>query len=237
MKNRSRRLWRFALPAAALALAGCAGAVYLPPPVVDSLAARESLSQSLERRYPPQCRIVQRIALRAGGKQYDLIGYLMIDGDSFRALALGEMSGKILELSLEHGRSVILKKPEGMPSSPLLAGAIEDIRHLFLPPAGQDLAAAGSAARPSALTGTAADGRTVTYLFNVPDRQLTNSIETKAGDILRRVRYSDYRILKSVGSPVPTNIFLENLRFHYTMEIQIIEIIPGPAARRDSGGD
>lgn len=229
MASPSRLYPRFLLGAAALVLfgGGCA-TPYLTPPAIENPALRQVLIETLARRYPPQYRLVQRLALRTGGKQYDLIGYLAVSAaDSFRAVAMGEMGGRIFDFSLAGGRAQIRKKPEKMPAPPLLTGAIADIGHLFLTPSGGGLTLAGGPEGPPALVGFAADGGAVEYLFDPRDQRLTISRESRAGHLVRKARYTDYRVVPGFDRPIPARILLENRRWRYTLEIRTLEIIPG----------
>lgn len=214
---------------AALAVLGCARFPYTPARVAQDPALRETLEGRLAERYPAQFRLVQRLALRALGKQYDMLGYLVVSSpDSFRAVALGEMGGRIFDLSLDRGAAAIVKKPERMPPRPLVAGVIEDIRHLFLPPE-QPLALAEDAEGAPALIGSAG-GRTVEYDFGPPERRLTRSVTAEDGQVVREVVYSGYRSFPGFDVPVPSRIVVENRRWRYTLEVQILEIHPGAAA-------
>lgn len=216
--------------AAALALVGCAGSTCSVPPAFSDPDLREALQRQLTARCPAPYRLVQRLALRAGGRQYDMIGYLVVSADdSFRAVALGEMGGRIFDLSLDRGAAAILKKPEKMPPKPLVSGVIDDIRHLFLPPARATFTLARRPDRLLALVDAAPDGRAVEYDFDPLDQRLVYSSVSEDGRLLREVAYSGYRTVGAFEPAIPTRVVLENRRWHYTLEIEILEIHPGSA--------
>lgn len=211
---------------AAVCLVACAGPRHVLPVRVEDPSLQEELVRSLHRRYPTQYRMVQRLALQTRGKQYDLIGYLVVsDAETLRALALGEMGGRLFDFSLEGSVTTILKKPEGMPGRPLTLGVAEDLRHLFLPP--PDLSLARRADGSPALVGNGPRARAVEYAFDAGGRYLQMSVESEGGRAVRQASYADYRVLAPATEAVPTRIVLENRRWRYTLEIDALELIPG----------
>jgi len=218
----------------AVCLAACAGPRHVLPVRVEDPPVQEALVRSLHRRYPAQYRLVQRLALRTRGKQYDLVGYLVVsDAETLRALALGEMGGRLFDFSLERRVTIILKKPEGMPVRPLTLGVAEDLRHLFLPP--PDLSLARRAGGSPALVGNGPGARAVEYAFDAGGRYLQMSVESEGGGVVRQASYADYRVLAAATEAVPTRIVLENRRWQYTLEIDALELIPGlsPSPNRE----
>jgi len=222
---------------AGLCVAACLAPRHVLPARTDAPAAlQDELTGQLARRYPPAYRAVHRLAISAGGKQYDLVGYLVVTGpDTLRALALGELGGRIFDLALAAGAPAILKKPNSMPPRPLTHGVIGDLRHLFLPPP-PHLAFARSPEGSPALLGEESGERAVEYVFDVAGRHLERSVESEGGRVVREVSYSDYRALGPGAEEVPTRIILENRRWRYRLIAELLELIPG-APPREGGAE
>ena len=183
--------------------------------------------------HPDSYKMVQRIVLEARGKHYDFVGYLRVraPGD-FRALALGEMGGTIFDLSLSEGQPRIPKKPGNMPPAPLREGVIADISHLF---ATGDL-------RVLRYTRDERSGNTVLNLWVEADQgphqvntywldetgRLAGSRETWKSKTVRCAAYRDWKTFPGCSRPLPRRIVLENYRWHYKMEIELLEFHPNP---------
>lgn len=215
--------------AVAMIVAGCARHPYQEGLVESRPEEVKSAVERLESRYPKQFRLKQRLALRALGKQYDMIGYLVVNGDgSLRAVALGEMGGRIFDLALEDGKPKILKKPEKMPPKPLLDGVIGDIRHLFMHPE-HDAAFYRKDERDggcvSLRRGTGKDLKISDFWFDEGTQgELARSLQSDGRRILREAEYFEYKRLPGFKQPIPTRIILKNYRWHYTLEAQALEI-------------
>jgi len=215
-----------------LAMAGgCAWHPYREStlPTLNRPELQQSLLAGLRQRYLEPCRLKQRLALRALGKQYDMIGYLILEpsGD-FRALAMGEMGGRIFDLAMVNGEARIHKKPDPMPPNPLLDGVIGDIRHLFsLPPfAHTTLRTDPRGGVCLSLRGE--KGFIADYDFIGADRpELRHSLESDGRRVIREADYREYDLRLADGQRLPRRIVLRNYRWHYTLEIQTLEIGSG----------
>jgi hypothetical protein len=190
--------------------------------------------------HPDSYKAVQRIVLRAQGKQYDFVGYLRVrDSNNFRALALGEMGGTLFDLALEGGEPRIFKKPENMPPQPLLDGVIGDIRFLFA--AGPlrvlnheyvPLPDWGYVLNVWTDTVNGPDGSQV-YRFD-ESGQLIGSRETWKGRTVRCASLRDWRLFPGCDRALPGRILLENRRWHYEMEIELLKYeAEQPSQKRD----
>jgi hypothetical protein len=187
---------------------------------------------------PDSYKMVQRIVLETRGKHYDFVGYLRVHGPAdFRALALGEMGGTLFDLSLKEGQPRILKKPGNMPPAPLAEGVIGDISHLF----------ATGALRVLHYTRDERLGNIVLNLWVEADQgphqantywldetgRLAGSRETWKGKAVRCAAYRDWKTLPGCSRPLPGRIILENYRWHYKMEIELLEFHPNPTNKEE----
>lgn len=236
LRNKIRSLVLLAGIVFPLFTAGCALHPYQAAPVVENPELQRRYLEVLQKRYPAQFRLKQRLALRALGKQYDMIGYLAIQpGGDFRAYGMGEMGGRIFDLALEKGAPKIYKKPDTMPPNPLLDGVIGDIRHLFEIPAFTSASLHLSDRRGSFLALRQGVSRLSDYHFEGDgpgvQPELRSSLESDGRRILRETGFSNYRILPGYDRPVPTHIVIKNYRWHYEMEIEALEIIPGGSSQ------
>ncbi|MEI8079026.1 MAG: hypothetical protein WCH61_05280 [bacterium] len=219
--------------AALVVAGGCAWHPYRvsTSPPLDRPALQQSVLASLQHRYPAPCRLKQRLALRALGRQYDMIGYLAIaPGGDFRALALGEMGGRIFDLALDQGVAKIHKKPEAMPPNPLLDGVIGDIRHLFTLPAFTHATLRTDLQGRVSLSLAGEPGAMADYDFTgdeVPE--LRHSQESDGRRIIREADYAEADFRLDASRRIPRRMILRNYRWHYTLEIQNLELVSGAA--------
>lgn len=231
-RNRQTTIAHFSLALAALlmlALSACATHRYEPGKAVVNEKLRLSLEEKLGQTYPPQFKMSQKLALLIGRKQYDFIGYLIFKkpGD-FRALAMGEMGGKVFDFLASGGGHKILKKPPLMPVRPLEDGVMGGIHHLF---GLYNMDAAYLIARPGKQLGLvvpAGRGRLMEYVFQARAHELTSSQEIENGRVVREAFYSGYRKLKGWSRPIPTHIELHDYKWHYDIKVDVLELTPLP---------
>lgn len=178
--------------------------------------------------YPQEFRISQHIIMKAGGKEYDFIGYLAKNrnGD-FRALAFGEMGGKLFDFMEKNGQREVLLRPEGMPINPLSDGVMGDISHLYK----SDLHGAYLARKEDntlSLVVRQKDGGFTEHSFSRGKERGMASLEAAGGRIIRRAEYTDYRLFPGWDRPIPSRIILSNFRWHYDLRIELLTIDAGP---------
>ena len=111
---------------------GCTGTKYpAPVPAHYAEGQRERMLELIDP-YPGEFRLSQHIIMKASNKEYDFLGYLVVKRKKgFRALAFGEMGGRVFDLIERDGKREIAAKPGAMPSNPLLDGVMEDVSHLY----------------------------------------------------------------------------------------------------------
>ena len=210
--------------AALVLLGGCMR--YHPPEggLLDDPDMRATCLETINTLYPESFQLVQRIGLIARNKQYDFVGYLAVDREhGFRAIAAGEMGGKVFDFLARGNDYRILLKPDAMPEKPLLAGVMGDIAHLF------GSAADGQAAH----LWRSSDGKLVLvvsegdqlqeFAFDASGQNLTHSLEAENGKIVRRAFYKDYRLFPGWDRSLPEHIVIENYRWCYKLEIELLK--------------
>lgn len=233
-----RRIFLRGAPLAALLLATACATRYAPPAgdPIDDPATRTACIETLREAYPDSFKMVQRLALTIRGRRYDFVGYLIVRrGAGFRALTLGEMGGKVFDLESKDGERRILLKPDSMPPNPLIDGAMGEIAHLFDPRAAQDARLVRSAeGRP--ILSSESEGVVREDTFDAPGRPVLRSIEARDGRIARRATYETPRLFAGWPRPIPTRIRIENLRWRYELDIQLLEfhVLPDDAGGPES---
>lgn len=201
---------------------GCATPRYaLPPPARDADAATARMA-ALVAPYPAEFRMSQRIILSVNGKEYDFIGYLAVTKNhGFRAMAFGDMGGRVFDFVEKDGVREILSKPDGMPSGPLLRGVMGDIRHLFMvEPEG-----AYAAAKPENGFSLILKGRggAAEFIFS-GDGLPASSLEVENETPVREASYSGYRVFDGWEKPLPGRIVLVNRRWGYQLRIELLKM-------------
>ncbi|HUT25857.1 MAG TPA: hypothetical protein VM492_16090 [Sumerlaeia bacterium] len=210
------------------ALVALACSRYAPPagrPLEDPDLTQACRSAFLET-YPHTFKMVQRIVLTARGRQYDFIGYLLLHrGEGFRALAAGDMGGKLFEFAAHGKNRRILLKPKHMPSRPLLDGVFGDIRHLFDPEVGSDAQWIRTDEGDMALVQRPGAG-VREYAFDAETRNLVRSREMRDGRVIREATHERYRLFPGWDRPLPSRILLKNRRWRYELEIHLLHLYP-----------
>lgn len=227
------RVRAFLLPLSFLILTSCISPKYIsPPPERDAGTMRDSLMERLDS-FPDEFKISQHIILKVGGREYDLIGYMAMDGTGrFRALAFGEMGGKLFDLMRDESNMTVLLKPEKFPSAPLKDGVMGDISHIFRPALNKDAYLAGHTDDRVSLVDAQSDGKLLEYIFSGDNLLLTNSIEVFKGKILREAEYLEYRHFPDLNRPVPSRIILRNHRWGYSFTVELLKIDTGRIEER-----
>lgn len=221
-----------ALSIGVILISGCASPRYTPPvPIPKAEPGMDSMLTLLDC-YPKEFRISQHIIMKAGGKEYDFIGYLAKNSNGdFRALAFGEMGGKIFDFMEKNGQREVLSRPESMPVNPLIDGVMGDISHLYT----SDLNGAYMARKEDntlTLVVRQKDGRFTEHSLSRENDKRTASVEAAGGRVVRRAEYTDYHIFPGWDRPLPSRITVANLRWHYELRIELLKIDTTPVDER-----
>lgn len=229
MKGPSARL--LTLLAIAALLPSCAPARHITTAVAAADDPGRPLLAGLAARYPSEFSASQRILLTVHGREYDLAGFLARKGGTTRALAYGELGGKIFDFELAREGSRVLLKPDGMPRRPLSKGVLRDIAHLYgaAEVRGRPLLIERPAGGVCLVVPEAGTAIVTEYLFSKGDGSCEAVIESRRGKIVRRVEFSDYRLFPGWERPVPALILVRNYRWDYTLRIELLTLHAGPA--------
>lgn len=207
---------------------GCMGTKYsVPVPALNAEGQRERMLELLDI-YPGEFRLFQHIIMKVNGKEYDFMGYLVVKRmKGFRALAFGEMGGRIFDFIERDGKREIAAKPGAMPSSPLLDGVMGDISHLYDTVQFEDAYPSMKGENTLSLVLRKWGHGFSEFVFS-SSGDLLASIEAVDGRLVRRANYADYRLYQGWARPLPSRITLINHRWHYELRIELLKIDPGP---------
>lgn len=212
-----------------LADLGCVSPRYVIQPPAQNTDVEQSRMAALVAPYPAEFRISQRIILSINGKEYDFIGYLAAKRDGgYRAMAFGDMGGRVFDFAEQDGKREILSKPAGMPSGPLLDGVMGDVRHLFMvKPEGSYVASRREGGLSLILKGR----NGVSEFVFADDGILASSLEVENGTPVREAVYSGYRVFRGWEKPLPSRIVVNNKCYGYQLRIDLlkIDVTPGDA--------
>lgn len=191
------------------------------------------LFQPLDRsellKFPESYRLVQRVRLNVRGRSFDFIGYLAIQGDCLRGVALMEVGGEMFDLLACAGKTNVLKNPGRVPRAPLRRGIMRELACLF-------------AAAPSA--SPAADGGGNERLAMKVKGPLPGFAERMAdpgrvelrlfqnGRIFSEIEISSFRTIDGWPHPVPDTFTLKNKRWGYEMKVELLRMDMRPIAKQ-----
>lgn len=207
---------------------GCMGTKYsVPVPALHAEGQKEAMLKLLDI-YPGEFRLVQHIIMKANGKEYDFTGYLVVKRKKgFRALAFGEMGGRIFDFIEKDGKREIADKPVAMPSGPLLDGVMGDISHLYDTVQFDDAYPSMKGENTMSLVLRKQGNRLSEYVFSSNGGPAA-STEAVDGRLIRSAGYSDYRLYDGWSRPLPSRITLVNHRWHYELRIELLKMDVGP---------
>ena len=209
-----------------LLLIGCARHPYTPGPRLADQSAATRFAARLDQTYPPQFELTQRVTLFILGKRYDMLGFLLYQKHGgFRAIATGEMGGKIFDFLADGSGPRILKKPKTLPPRPLLHGALRDIGHLFDWTPGDNAYLTEREDGRMGLVVPLGDDHLQEYVFDAYE-QLTRSLESMGGKVVREATYEAFHEFKGWSKSIPKRIRLVDYEWHFSMDIETIKIHP-----------
>lgn len=207
---------------------GCVGTKYSAPVPAHLSEGQMERMQGLIDPYPGEFRLSQHIIMKARDKEYDFLGYLVVKRKKgFRALAFGEMGGRIFDLIERDGKREIAAKPGAMPSNPLLDGVMGDINHLYDTGEFEDAYPSMKEGNTFSLVMRKGDNSFSEFVFS-GSGDLITSMEAVDGRLVRSANYSDYRLYSGWERPLPSMITLVNHRWHYELRIELLKMDTGP---------
>lgn len=208
----------------------CASHRYVPGQRIES-REQARLETYLERRYPATLKAVQRLSVTVRRSRHDFLGYLLMrQPNAFRATAMGEMGGRVFDFFAgDDGTLKILKKPRLVPSRPLSDGVMGDILHVYASGLKGEKYVTEAPNGELTLVIRRDANKVAEFIFDPRERKLIRSLEAENGQVIREAWYSDHRKVKGWRRAIPAHIRLNNYRWHYTLEVQILEIAPLPA--------
>lgn len=185
-----------------------------------------SLLNFMKNLYPEEFKMQHRIILKIRKKQYDFLGYILVKRSTgFRAAAYGEMGGKTFEFLLNNNGSEILFKPDKMPINPLLDGVLNDIKHLYLFDPAEKFKIMNNPNNKISLSYQKDKDSTTEYIFAQDKTDiLLKSLEIQKGKIIRVAEYSNYKTYNNFSTPIPSHILLNNYKWKYSIEIDLLGI-------------
>lgn len=211
-----------------LPLTGCVREKYLMPAVSGLSTADTSAAVERVNLYSEEFRVFQHILLNVKGREFDFIGYLAFkEPTGFRALAYGELGGKIFDL-LKRGevREVVFKPPM-MPVDPLMEGVFADIDLIFSAIDGEDSYLGQRDGYAFTLV-NASGGTTKEFFFKAPDGPPSKVIEIEGGRIVREISYGAYKNYPGFAEQLPSFVRVKNNCWQYEMKIELLKIEVGP---------
>ena len=209
---------------------GCASVtIEKKAPLPEMIPLEEELPASV---YPEKFTMNQHIILTIEDKEYDFIGYLTVDRTSgFRAMAFGEMGGKVFDLAFADGTAEILKKPENMPTRPIIEGVIGDIKHIYLQPDFEEAFQIKGENRKSFFI-ILRDTKEHTEYHYTTEKELYHSKYMSKNTIIREASHMDYKNFPGWDLHLPSRIRVINHRWNYRMEVNLIKISEGIKRQR-----
>ncbi len=208
-----------------LTVTGCATHRYEHADPLDNRELHATYLSAVRDRYPDSCRLTQRIVVHAGRRDFDMTGYLFMKPDgSLLALSLGDMGIEMFRFQCDAEQCEVITKPVSFPVDPLYDGVIGDIQHLFAR-AGQSrsyLVRRGHATPCLVLQYD--DGRLDEYQSADDCDFPARSLGVCGGKVVREVTYHSPMSYPGCSHFLPSRIVLRNHRWHYTMEITLLEV-------------
>ncbi len=216
--------WGFA----AFLPSGCAAYRYQPADRLDAEAMRASCLSRINDRLPSSCRLTQRILVSFGRKDFDMTGYLLIRPDgSWLGVTLGDMGIELFRFEYSEGRGKITAQPPSFPLNPLYDGIIGDIQHLFGRKRPSDVYIVQRGESVVGLVMQLDDGDLEEYQFSRSSGSLVRSLGVSGGRIVREAVYHEPTAYPGLQRPLPREIVLNNHRWHYSMEIMLLDVQQG----------
>ena len=166
--------------------------------------------------WPRSYRLVHRLRLDVRGRQYDLIGYLAVAPERWRALALSELGTKVFDLLASPAAYEVVQSPRGMPTAALLDGVMTELNALFASPKPGSGSASGSTVEPSAVQAPRQE--------NPSAQGPVSMILSKGGRVLSEIALQSFRSVEGWPTPVPDRIMITNRYWGYRIEVELLRM-------------
>ncbi len=210
----------FALLLAILILSSCATSKYLPPKSYENPDLKRKYIKMVQGRFPAAFTSRQRIVLEVMGKEYDFVGFLAVEGDSIRALAMNEFGGKVFDILSRGKKSQLLVNLPKLPVKPVLDGVVGDLRLCFHPLPRSSFQLGLKDLEP-VLTGIDEKGAMRLFEFSGKYWEIMHIYEILDG---KKIREANLRFEN--GSP--KYIEIVNHKWRYSMHITILDVKTEP---------
>jgi hypothetical protein len=195
---------------AILSLAACSACAVRPPhPAADP---DPGTGQSGFLILPPSYRMVQRVRLNARGRGLDFIGYLAVNGDRLRAVALMEVGGEVFDLLACAGRMSVLKNPGRVPQAALKGGVMRELSWIFAP--------AAATADPGGKRGERFAMETRIPGPGLPGRVLF----FRNGRLFSEVGINSWQTPSGWPHAVPGSFTLKNMHWGYELTVDLLRM-------------
>ena len=199
----------------------------IPTQKINQDNLKQQYLEILNRQYPAEFKITQRIVLFTRGKQYDFTGYLIMKkSKSFRAVSLGDFGVKIFDFLQKDDKCYIISKPDTLPPNPLIDGVMGDIRHIFDFRPQEKCYLAERDDNQIGLINPIDEKSYEEYLFLKNDFNLIRSFFVSGKKIVSEIEYSNYQKFSDDQLFLPQLIVIHNYKWHYKIEVELLKIEP-----------
>ena len=185
----------------------------------------QALRSLVSHLYPRSFCAVHRGILEAGGKNYVLDGYLLVNGpDSFRLTVKADMGGTVFELAKSPGReTVVTKNSLGLRRAWLEQGAARDVVALYLRQPDQKAQLVRHESGRWGLVQESTDGTWEEFLFSADGSRLEGYVRSRGGRGLYRADFV-YGSFPRWPRQSPKNINIADYRLKYSLKINVLEM-------------
>ena len=166
--------------------------------------------------WPVSYRLVHRLRLDVRGRQYDLIGYLAVAGDRWRAVAMSELGTIVFDLLAGPAAYEVIQSPRGMPTGALLDGVMPELNALFASPKSKTGLVPESARETSAAPAPPVKNPS----FEGP----VSVTLSRGGRVVSEISLQSFRSVEGWPAPVPDKLKITNRTWGYTIDIDLLRM-------------
>ncbi len=187
---------------------------------VEDYETEQKLAEKLLEHNYTNIRITQKIVLTMRNRQYDFVTYIaFVSSDKFRIIFLTDMGNTVLDFIYSYGNLNVISNLSGIPDKLILNGLYKDIQHIY----GSVLSGNNSAElytqeNEYLLIRSNKENTEIFYFDEDDDENISESLYSDDNIIVSNVHYSNYI------DNIPQKISVENFRYDYAMEIQLLEM-------------